>query len=266
MVRSVARLRRTPNTEFRRPLMRKIHVPEHLRKWLILPPILIGVGVVAFFVTGRSGPRRSPLEEQSRVLRVIQVPEIEVIPRVLGYGTAEPGQEWRAVAEVKGRVVDVHPDLEAGALLQEGAEILRIDPAEYRLTVARLEADIAQVTAQLAGLDVKEANLRASLEIEAESLALAQRALSRSQSAAERQAVAAAQVDKDERAVLAQRQIRQALENSLSLLPAERKTLEASRNVKQASLPRPVSTSRRPSSGRLSTAGSGNSASRRASS
>lgn len=216
--------------------MKKLHIPESLRRWLILPPILIGAGVVAFFVVGRDGPRRGPLEEQSRVLGVIRVPEVDVVPRVLGYGTAEPGQEWRAVAEVKGRVVAVHPELEPGALLEEGAEILRIDPAEYLLTAARLEADIAQVTAQLAELDVKEANLRASLRIEADSLALAQRALSRSQSAAERQAVAAAQVDKDERAVLAQRQIQQALENSLSLLPAERKTLEASRSVKEASL------------------------------
>ena len=197
--------------------MKKLHIPERHRKWLIVPPVIIGVGIVAFFVSGRTGPHRSPLEEQSRVLHVIKVPEIEVIPRVLGYGTAEPGREWRAVAEVKGRVVDVHPDLEAGALLQAGAEILRIDPAEYRLTVARLEADIAQVAAQLAELDVKEANLRASLKIEAESLALAQRALARSRSAAEKRAVAAAQVDKDERSWLAQRQIEQALENSLKL-------------------------------------------------
>ena len=216
--------------------MKKLHVPEHRRKWLIVPPLIIGVGIVAFFVTDRSGPRRRPLEEQSRVLHVIKVPEIDVIPRVLGYGTAEPGREWRAVAEVKGRVVDVHPDLEAGALLQAGAEILRIAPAEYRLTVARIEADIAQVAAQLAELDVKEANLRASLKIEAESLALAQRALARSQSAAERRAVAAAQVDKDERSLLAQRQIAQALENSLKLLPAEKRALEASRKVKEAGL------------------------------
>ncbi len=216
--------------------MKKLHIPERHRKWLIVPPLIIGAGIVAFFVSNRTGPHRSPLEEQSRVLHVIKVPEVEVIPRVLGYGTAEPGREWRAVAEVKGRVVDVHPDLEAGALLQDGAEILRIDPAEYRLTAARLEADVAQVTAQLAELDVKEANLRASLKIEAESLALAQRALARSRSAAERRAVAAAQVDKDERSWLAQRQIAQALENSLKLLPAERKTLEASRKVKEAGL------------------------------
>jgi multidrug efflux pump subunit AcrB len=82
---------------------------------------------------------------------------------------------WRAVAEVEGRVLEVHEHLKSGAMVQRGETLLTIDPAEYDLAVVRLEADIAQIQAQLAELETKAANDRASQEIEDASLQLAER-------------------------------------------------------------------------------------------
>ena len=53
------------------------------------------------------------------------------------------------IAEVKGRVEHVHPRLASGELIAAGEELLRIDPTEYELAVAQLEADIQQANAQL---------------------------------------------------------------------------------------------------------------------
>ena len=207
-----------------------------MRKWLIVPPLLLGVVVVALLVFSRAGPERTPEQEQVRSVRVIRAVAVDAVPRAIGYGTAEPGQVWRAVAEVKGRVAEVHPQLKAGAMLKEGEVLLRIDPTEYQLAIAQFEADIAQATAQLEELAVKETNDQASLKIEAASLALTERDLQRSETLLQRNATSAAEVDQEKRNVLAQRQSVQRLQNSLRLVPQQRKSLEATLAVKKAGL------------------------------
>lgn len=204
--------------------------------WCILPPLLVGGAVLAYMVLTAPGPRRRPETEVARELRILPAPQVDLVPRLTGFGTARPTRVWRAVAEVKGRVVAVHPDLDAGKLLAKGTELLRIDRREYDLSVARLEADLGQVEAQLEELGAKEANLGKSLEIESESLELARRRLERTREAARTQAVSQAQLDQEERDVLAQRLRQQELANSLALLPAQRKVLEATRAVKSAAL------------------------------
>jgi len=211
-------------------------LPGLSRRWLILPPILLGVAVTVTLVRNRERPLREPDREQPRVLRVIAVEPLDVVPRAVGYGTAQPGQIWRAVSEVRGRVIEVHPQLEPGAMVRQGDVLLRIDPAEYQLGIAQIEADIAQVKAQLEELTVKEANDRDSLEIEQSSLALAERELQRLQSLRERNATSESAIDQQNRAVLTQRQNVQKLQNSLQLVPHQRKSLEAALAVKQAGL------------------------------
>ena len=107
-------------------------------------------------------------------MRIVRVPVVDVVPRVIGYGTAEPDRVWKAVAEVRGRVIETHPELKPGAMIRRGETLLRIDPTEYELAVARLEADIEQVAAQLEQLDVSQKNDQALLELEEASLKLAE--------------------------------------------------------------------------------------------
>lgn len=170
------------------------------------------------------------------MLSVIAAPEVDLVPRVLGYGTAEPGEVWRAVAEVRGRVVETHPELESGALIQAGQELLRIDPTEYELTIKQLKADILQVTALLASLGAQEENDRASLAIEQEAATLLERELARLQKLAKTSAAAAQDVDVKERELLVQKQKVQTLKNALNLVPAHREELTARQAVKQAQL------------------------------
>ena len=206
------------------------------RKWLILPPLAAGLVAVALARFRTRGPEPSATPEAVRSLRIVRVPVVDVVPRVIGYGTAEPDRVWRAVAEVRGRVIETHPELQPGAMIRRGETLLRIDPREYELAVARLEADIEQVAAQLEQLDVSQKNDQALLELEEASLKLAENELKRLEALRERNAVSAAQLDEQRRAVLAQRRSVQSLRNKLRLLPHERKTLEALLAVKQAAL------------------------------
>lgn len=209
---------------------------EGAKRLLIIPPVLLGVGLYAWLALGKSSPSRREPTEASRVLRIISVPEVDVVPRVLGHGTAEPSQVWRAIAEVKGRVVHVHERLAPGELIQFGEELLRIDPAEYELSVAQLEADIQQAEAQLAELDAQSQNYGASLAIEKKSLVLAEKELERFRAMKQRNAASDSEVDAKEREYLSQVQSIQNLENSIHLIPAERKSLQAALAVKQTNL------------------------------
>ncbi|TVS15778.1 MAG: HlyD family efflux transporter periplasmic adaptor subunit [Planctomycetaceae bacterium] len=211
-------------------------LPALSRRWLLLPPVLLGIGVAASLIALREPPRRQPERETSRAVRVIRIEPVEVIPRAFGYGTAEPGQVWRAVAEVRGRVVEVHPQLRAGAMIETGTVLLRIDPAEYELAVAQFEADIARLDAQREELAVREANDRDSLEIEQASLELAESELQRLESLADRNVVSTTELDQQRRTVLTQRQNVQRLQNALKLAPQQRNSLAAELAFKQAGL------------------------------
>ena len=206
------------------------------RKWLILPPIMFGVVVVVLLRLNKSDLKPAAPPEAVRVLRFVRVAVVDVVPRVIGYGTAEPRRVWQAVAEVKGRVVRTHPQLESGAMVKRGEVLVVIDRKEYELVIARLEADIEQVSAQLEELSVQQANDQTLVQIETSSLELAKAELQRLKSLRDMRSVSESSVDNQRRLVLAQERNVQNLKNSLRLLPQQRKSLEAALAVKRANL------------------------------
>ncbi|MDP6787357.1 MAG: hypothetical protein QGI13_09550 [Rhodospirillales bacterium] len=197
----------------------------HAGKALVVPPILIAAAVLIVAVRSREAPQRTPPRETASAVRVVVAPSVAVVPRVLGYGNVQPETVWEAVAEVDGRIVEVHPQLKKGAILPAGAVLLRIDPTRYHLAVAQIEANMAAVEAKLAELAVKAANTRASLAIEERSLALGGKDLERKRRLLATKNVSQAAVDQEERDLLAGRQNVQSLRNTLNLFPAERRTL-----------------------------------------
>ncbi len=206
------------------------------RQALILPPLVIGAAVLFVVVSRRNTPQPEVIPEASRPLYVIKVPRTSVVPRVLGYGTARPGDIWSAVAEVKGRIIETHPELKAGAIVRQGEMVVRIDPTEYELQIAKLQAEIAQVEAQQSELDARELNYKASLAIEQQSLLVAERELDRISGLRKSNAVAEVEYDSAQRVVLSQQQNLQSLRSSLNVLPAQRHALSASLDAKHAAL------------------------------
>ena len=206
------------------------------KKLLIWVPIALGVAAVLWAVNARQGPQRIPPEERTASVRTVPAAAVDAVPRALGYGNVKPGKVWEAVAEVSGTVIFRHPELRRGAILPTGTELLRIDPADYRLAVAQIEANIRAVEAQIAVLEARAVNTRRSLAIEERSVALGRTQLERTRELLQRGAVSQSEADREERSVLAGEQVVQNLRNAATLLPAERAVQEAARDQLRAQL------------------------------
>ena len=209
---------------------------RQIRRVLRLLPVVAAVVVVALLVRSRSGPARKPPAEVGRPLLVIDVPVVALVPRASGYGLAEPVRVWRAVAEVKGTVVEIHPLLVPGSLVKAGTVLVKLHPGDYELALARWRAAVAETRAKLAELVAEGNGKQASLAIEKRSFALAQRSLERMRTLLKSKATTPDQLDREERTVLQQEQLIQQLEAALALVPARRDALEAALAGQQANL------------------------------
>ena len=196
------------------------------RKLLFIPPLAVGVAVLAFIVNNRPAPARKAPQEEVRVVRVMEVRPLTLQPRITGYGTVRPSRVWNAIAQVGGKVIRTHPNLKKGAIIPTGTEIITIAPDDYRLAIAQAEASIRATQAKLAELDITESNTRSLLQLEREALEITRGDHERKKALKERGTVADTTLEQALKALIAQRKLVQSLENTLLLVPAQRKELQ----------------------------------------
>jgi len=197
------------------------------RKWVILVPVVLGIAALMLLKKSSIPPVQEAVREQARLVRVIEAPRLTVEPRAEGHGTVQPARTWEAVAQVKGKLINKHPRLQKGAIMEGGELILQIDPTDYQLAIAQAQADIEATRAQLQELEAKASNTRASLQIEQDALALNQRELERKRQLVGKGGISRSDVESQERSVLAQQQSVQAQVNTLNLFPSQKALLEA---------------------------------------
>lgn len=89
-----------------------------------------------------------------------------IAPLAIGFGKVEPKVEWKAIAEVTGKIVYRHPELEKGKVIPAGTEVLKIDPLDYELKLTQAQADLKSSQTSLAKLNQEEQNLNQTLKIE----------------------------------------------------------------------------------------------------
>jgi RND family efflux transporter MFP subunit len=202
----------------------------------LLVPVVLAAAALALILQGREPPARAAPNERATAVRVATLSPTAFTPRVTAYGVVEPARIWDAVAQVPGRVAHVHPDLEVGALLPEGAEIIRIAEEDYALAVREAEANLEAAKAALEELETRRVNTERSLEIERRSLDLKRDDLTRQRDLVARGAASQATLDGVERELLAQQTKTQSLENELRLVPVERRMRETEIAVAESRL------------------------------
>lgn len=207
-----------------------------LKKRSLLPIVVLvlaGVIGVVFLETGPE-PKRKPPKAT-----ILSVETTTVKPQafpvwVQSQGVMAPLVRSALTSEVAGRLLKVSPRFVRGAFIVEGELLAQIDPEPYRLQAANLAGALETVEARLAELAISHSNLQKSLIIETDMVNLASRQFQRVSSLHKKGTVAQSRLEQDESELLLRRTAKQKLTNSLNLIPAQRKTLEAERKLKQA--------------------------------
>ncbi|MDA3869542.1 MAG: efflux transporter periplasmic adaptor subunit, partial [Gammaproteobacteria bacterium] len=197
------------------------------RPLMVAGGLVVGVGLLALLMINRQVPMHGETGPSVPVLAVIEVQAVDFLLEARGHGVSRAAHFWQASANVPGRVVEQHPQLESGALLPEGTLLLALDPSRYQLAIVELEAEMASLSAERAMLGTENDNTRRLLKLEKERLALSEQELSRIEQLLESNSVSRSVRDEQYRATVAQRQSVVKLENELTLLPARRDYVDA---------------------------------------
>ena len=205
---------------------------------LFAVPVVAGAGFLVWAIQNRAVPEKVSEKELRRTVRVIDVQPLTVVPKAIGYGESNASNSFQAIAEVKGRIVQLHPELKSGSFIRAGEILIAIDKKDIEINIQKLEAEIERAEASVQELKVNEQNLKASIAIEKGSLELAEKEWQRMQILFRQNngAIAESEVDAQRRSVLGQQQAVQNLQSSLDLLPAQIKSAEASISVSNANL------------------------------
>lgn len=214
----------------------KLPLPQALRRSGILPGLVAGLVLLALFVALRQPPVRDAAATVATPVNIIVATALKFQLEARGHGIARPAETWRATANVAGRVVERHPDLENGALLPAGTLLLALDPSRYQLAIAEAQGQLASLAAEFTQLEREEDNTLRLLNLEQERLVLSEEELARIERLAASGSVSSSRRDEQRRNTLAQRQAVTVLENTLALLPARREILEAQRDRSQTRL------------------------------
>lgn len=206
------------------------------KKYLFFPVVALGVITLIVVTKLRPSAEVKPLEDRSKIVKVISLEQKNVAPLVIGFGKINPKFEWKAIAEVSGKVVYRHPDLNKGNVLVAGTEVLRIDPLDYELKLAQAEADLGSSKTQLAKVDLEEKNIRNTLKIEKNRLAISKKEVSRKINLQKKGLTSQSDLDQQNQSYLAQQKVVLDIQNQILLLPDERKVAQAMVKVNQAKL------------------------------
>ncbi len=198
-----------------------------MKRWVFFIPVVIGIIIFVLLKQNSSVPKQKSAQELATAIRSIAIPQLDVSPVAIGYGTVQPVTTWAAVAQVEGVIIKKHPQLNKGAIIEKGSLLLQIDPTEYELKITQTEADILANRAQLEELEIKLENTKDSLAIEIKSLELIKKELQRLQRLVKKGGVSFSEVEAQERAMLSQQQNVQSQKSSLKLFPSQKALLEA---------------------------------------
>ena len=203
------------------------------KRWL---PVSITVGILALVITVsfKKAPGVKPDVDNRPLVETYLIQNKQIQPSVTGYGKVQPKETWDAVAEVSGRIVYRHPELEKGKSLLAGTEILRIDPLDYQLKLAQAKSDLTSAKAELDKLLLEKSKLENSLNIEQRRLGIMSKELKRKEDLNKTGAVSNSVLEQERQNVLAQEQKVLDIETSLNLVPNNQEVAKASIQVAES--------------------------------
>lgn len=206
------------------------------RKLLILPGLLLGLLILVLAVKLKPAPEPAQNYNPARLVELQALSKQQVAPEILGFGRVEPKHVWQAVSEVSGRLVYRHPQLETGRLLPKDTLLLEIDPLEYQLKLAQVQANLNATQTKLTRIDKEARNLATSLKTEQQKLTLVKQEYQRQLVLKQKKLISLSAIENQQQALLTQQKLVHDLESAFELLPDDTKVTVAQLSVDQAQL------------------------------
>jgi len=197
------------------------------KKLLFFPALAVGVLILVAAINLKPDLPTKPAGDRARLVDVLALNKQSIAPQAVGFGKVTPKVEWKAIAEVSGKVVYRHPLLEKGQILAVGTEVLRIDPLDYELKLVQAQADLKSSQTSLAKLTQEENNLKQTLKIEKNRLSISNKELDRKLNLRKKGLTSQSDVDLQKQSTLSQQKLVLDIENQIGLMPDEKRVAEA---------------------------------------
>ena len=209
---------------------------KHLKKLVILIPVIIGVMLLIVMKTNKTPPVRLENRERVQAVRVIALEKTSVIPRTTGYGYVGADRTWQAIPEASGQVVFMEDRLKKGAFIHKGDLLLRLDTRAFGLAESKGVAEVMNLDARLKELEQSKKNTEHLLVIEKKALVIASQEVDRKRKLHEKQFISSSDMEKEETNFLARQTAVNNLENKLRLIPTQKKALLAQKKSGESSV------------------------------
>ncbi|MCP4671516.1 MAG: hypothetical protein GY857_09440 [Desulfobacula sp.] len=207
-----------------------------VKKLLIIIPIICGIAFFIFMKANKKPPVRAENQERVQTVRVLQAEKMDIVPRVISYGYVKAERTWQAIPEVSGKVVFMNENLKKGYYIQKGEVLVKIDTSSYGLAESAGEADLLNIDAKLKELEQSKKNTQRLLSTEKKSLSIASQELKRKRELFAGGYVSASDLEKEERNFLANQTGVNNLQNTLDLIPTQKKALLAQKKSSESSV------------------------------
>ena len=208
--------------------MKKGGLFKTIRVFVVL---FIALVIAVVLVLMRPKAERQVPVDKGLLVEVAPAKAEDIQMVVESFGTVEPRESLKLVAQVRGQIVEIDPAFKEGSFVQKKTRMIQIDPRTYSLEVERRKVQIKQAEAELKSLEQQVVNLKARLKIARSDLKLAKNEYLRLKKLIDRKVIAQSQLDKTEQAYLASQERLQALNNQLALVGPQKEQLIAARDM-----------------------------------
>jgi multidrug efflux pump subunit AcrA (membrane-fusion protein) len=159
--------------------------------------ILVAIVIAMVLVILRPEAERQIVEETGRLVEVFVAKTEKVQMYIEAFGTVEPREALKLVAEVRGQIVDISASFKEGDFVKKGTRLIQIDPRTYKLEVQRRNVQIKQAEAEIKRLQQEVLNLQARIKIAKSDVSLAEGEYFRLKKLIDRKVIAQSTLDKD---------------------------------------------------------------------
>ena len=205
-------------------------------RWLFVPPVLLGVGVVVWLASAKKELPRNVEKSRALHVNVLQMAEADVFAEVTGFGTARALRTWTATVEVDGRVAKIRDRLRNGVAVEGGEFLVGIDSSDYEIRLEQRRAELVQVKTQLDRIRLQAKADKESLELQKQLLAVRKNDVRRLENLRRGIASSEAELDSAKAVWLQQALSVQNLESSLATYDAQIASAKASVVIAEANL------------------------------